>query len=74
MESGHQYMKMTSHQHPVPNLTMYTAGLLYFHSPQQAPSRVLNYEEGHVLHDWQLLSTTASKHTISIVLTKDRIH
>jgi hypothetical protein len=72
MESGHQYMKMTSHQHPVPNLTMYTAGLLYFHSPQQAPSRVLNYEQGHVLHDftWQLHQNIQ----FSIVLTKDRIH
>jgi len=50
--------------HPMPNLTMCTAGLLYFHSPQQVPSRVLNYEQGHVLHDCQLPSTTASKHTI----------
>lgn len=64
MESGHQHMKLTSDHHPVPNLTMCTAGLLYFHSPQQVPSKVLNYEQGHVLRDWQLPSTTTSKHTI----------
>lgn len=64
MESGHQHRKLTSHHHPVPNLTMCTAGLLYFHSPQQVPSRVLNYEQGHVLHNWKLPSTTASKRTI----------
>jgi len=43
---------------------MCTAGLLYFHSPQQVPIRVLNYEQGHVLHNWQLTSTTALKHII----------
>jgi len=60
MESGHQHMKLTSHHYPVPNLTMCTAGLLHFHSPQQVPSRVLIYGQRHVLHDWQLPSTTAS--------------
>ena len=65
MDSG-QGMKLTSHHHPVPNLTMCTARLLYIHSPQQVPSRVLNYEQGqlHLLHDWQFPSKTEPKHKI----------